>query len=170
MQIPSALFTLLVNVIGRSAVVPKLARRAILRLVGVRIGRSSIASGCFIGSPQITIGDRTFVNVGVFFDGLGYITIGDHVHIAMEVMLLTSTHEFGDSDRRAGTLTASQIDIADGAWVGARAIILPGVTIGQGAVIAAGSIVTTSCDPNTVYAGSPARPVRRLDTAEEPLS
>ncbi|MFP7761491.1 acyltransferase [Marisediminicola sp. LYQ85] len=63
-----------------------------------------------------------------------------------------------------GEVLRLPVTIGDGAWVGARAIILPGVTIGSGCVIAAGSIVRADCAPNTMWAGIPAALKRRLDT------
>ena len=163
MRIPHILFTFVANVISPSPLIPNPVRRALLRTVGIRIGHSGVAPGCFVGSPRLFIGHRSFVNVAVFFDGSGNISVGDRVHIAMGAMLLTSSHELGESAQRAGTLTASDVTIGNGAWIGARAIVMPGVTVGDGAIVAAGSVVTKSCEPNTLYAGIPARPVRRLD-------
>ncbi|WP_417374461.1 acyltransferase [Glutamicibacter protophormiae] len=125
-----------------------------------------MSARCFFGGPDVIIGNRTFINVGVFFDGLGRITVGNDVHIAMETMLLTGSHIIGDGTRRAGILTASDLTVEDGAWIGARAIILPGVTVGAGTVIAAGAVVTSSCEPHALYAGVPARLVRRFDEPE----
>lgn len=162
-RLPDAAFAFVVNVVGASALVPKRVRRALLTAAGVKIGKASVAPWCFIGGPRLTIGDDTFINVRVFLDGLGAITIGRDVHLAMEAMVLTGTHEIGPSSRRAGTLRSADVVIGDGAWIGARAVILPGVTIGSGTVIAAGSVVTSDCEPDALYAGTPARLVRRLD-------
>jgi Acetyltransferase (isoleucine patch superfamily) len=104
--------------------------------------------------------------VEVFLDGLGNITIGSHVHIAMRAMLLTGSHEIGGPERRGGRLTRGDVLIGDGVWVGAGAIILPGVTVGPGAVVAAGAVVTKSCEANALYAGVPARLVHRFDDLE----
>lgn len=163
----SLLFTLTANVTAPSPLLPSRVRRALLRSAGIRLGRSSVSARCFFGSPSVVIGDRTFVNVGVFFDGLGRITVGDDVHIAMGTMILTGSHVIGGRTRRAGALTASDVAIGDGAWIGARAIILPGVTVGAGVVVAAGSVVTASCEPHALYAGVPARLVRRFDDAQD---
>jgi acetyltransferase-like isoleucine patch superfamily enzyme len=159
----SFLFTLAVNVIARSPLLPSRVRVVILRMGGIRLGRSAVSARVFFGGPDVVIGDRSFINVGVFFDGLGPITVGDDVHIAMETMLLTGSHVIGDGSRRAAALTASGVRVEDGAWIGARSVILPGVTVGAGAVVAAGAVVTGSCEPNALYAGVPARLVRRFD-------
>lgn len=162
----SLLFTLVVNVVAGSPLLPSRLRCVLLRASGIRLGRSVVSARCFFGGRDVIIGDRTFINVGVFFDGLGRITVGDDVHIAMETMLLTGSHVVGDGTRRAGALTASDLSVEDGVWIGARAVILPGVTVGAGAVIAAGAVVTASCEPHALYAGVPARLVRRFDDAK----
>lgn len=169
-RLPDVAFTLAVNVIGASPLVPKRVRRVLLRSFGVRIGRASVCARSFVGSPKLQIGDGTFVNVGVFLDGLGTITVGRNVHLAMGAMVLTGTHEIGGPERRAGALTSADVVIGDGAWIGARATLLPGVTIGRGAVIAAGSVVTGDCEPDSLYAGVPARLVRRLSGEDTPAS
>lgn len=163
----SGFFNVLVNVVAASALVPRRVRRRLLRLAGIKIGTAAIQQDCFIGSPKLSIGDASFINVGVFFDGLGRITVGSDVHIAMGAMLITGSHEIGGPERRAGRLTAADIVIGDGAWIGAGALILPGVTVGSGAVVAGGAVVTSSCEPNAVYAGVPARLVRHLAGNED---
>lgn len=157
-------FGVVVNVIARSPAMHARVRRRLMRLAGARIGASTISSGCFFGSAKVEVGDRSFVNVGAFFDGLAPITIGDDVHIAMQTMILTGSHEIGGPDRRAGHLVGTSVTIGHGAWIGARAVILPGVSVGAGAVIAAGAVVTASCEPDALYAGVPARLIRRLDS------
>ncbi|WP_159405102.1 DapH/DapD/GlmU-related protein [Gordonia sp. YY1] len=78
-------------------------------------------------------------------------------------MVMTCSHEVGDSDRRCGSSTVSSVRIGSGCWIGARAVICPGVTIGDGCVIAAGSVVVEDCEPNSLYAGVPAKRKRSLD-------
>ena len=147
---------------GASVVTPRHLRWVLLRLYGARIGRASVGSRCFFGSSNISIGQSAYVNYGVFFDGASSITIGNKVHIGMQAMILTSGHALGGSDCRAGDLKPSPVVIGDGCWIGARALILPGVDVGAGTIIASGSVVTSSCDPNSLYAGSPARKVKTL--------
>jgi maltose O-acetyltransferase len=100
---------------------------------------------------------------------LAPISIGDDCSIGMEVLLCTSTHELGPSSCRAGDLAGKPIVISNGCWIGARSIILPGVTIGSGSIIGAGSVVTKDCGPNGLYCGSPAQLVRKLISHPEEL-
>jgi maltose O-acetyltransferase len=144
-------------------------RTTLLRLAGFQIGHGTL----FWGSPRIsgtaniyrklTIGERCGINFRCFFDLHHTITIGDQVSIGHEVFFLTSSHAIGPAQLRAGPLTTAPIAIEQGAWIGARSIILPGVTVGSGCVIAAGSIVTKDTSPNTLVGGVPARPLRALD-------
>jgi maltose O-acetyltransferase len=137
-----------------------------LRCAGIKIGR-----GCVIwGRPtltggsnlysHLTIGEDCWFNIGCFFDLVGSITIGSRVGFGHEVMVLTSSHEIGPEARRVGPLFVKPVEIGDGTWVGARVVILPGVRIGRGAVIAAGSVVTNDVPANTIVSGIPARVVK----------
>lgn len=80
----------------------------------------------------------------------------------MDVMFCTSTHAPRDASRRAGELRLLPIKVGDGCWIVACAIVLPGVTIGRGVVVASGAIVNRDCAANGLYAGIPARRVRDL--------
>jgi maltose O-acetyltransferase len=137
-------------------------RTRILRLAGWRIGDGTFFAGVpkFSGSGRIrsrlTIGSGGWINVGCTFELNDTITIGDRVAIAHEVMVLTSTHKIGTSHRRAGVKVTSPVSIGDGVWLGARSVILPGVTVGDGAVVSTGAVVTKDVPPNSVVAGAPA--------------
>lgn len=89
----------------------------------------------------------------------GNIYIEDDVRIALNVSLLTNNHDLYERD----VLTVKDIRICKNAWIGAGATILPGVTIGENAVVGAASVVTKDVAPNTVVAGNPARVIRTLD-------
>lgn len=81
----------------------------------------------------------------------------------MGVSLITHTHEIGDSHRRASPKTIyKSIRIEEGCWLGANVIVLPGVTIGKGTIIAAGAVVIRDCEPNSLYAGVLAKLIKRL--------
>jgi len=138
-------------------------RATIFRRAGFRIGKGVVfASSPRIGGagdiyPRLTVGRRTYVNAGCVFDLGAEITIGSNVAIGHDVAIITTTHEPGGPMRRAGAEAFAPVAIGDGAWIGARALVLPGVTIGCGAVVAAGAVVTRDVAPNCVVGGVPAR-------------
>lgn len=125
-------------------------------------GRLWVAGGPRPGS-RLQIGARCFLNDACRFDVSAPVVIGDNVYLGHEVAVLTASHKMGDRWQRAGSTVAEPISIQRGAWLGARAIILGGVTIGEGAVVAAGAVVTRSVPPNTLVGGVPAVPIRELD-------
>jgi maltose O-acetyltransferase len=159
---------LLINGMIGSALLPKSLRWRALRLTGMPVQRSKIPPGVFFGSPRVRIGLGTQIGYDCFFDALDWITIGDRCDLAMGVLLATSTHHIGPPRRRAGPSKRAPIVIEDGVWIGARAVILPGVRIGSGTIIAAGSVVTSDCAPDSVYAGTPAQ--LKGPAREQPVS
>jgi acetyltransferase-like isoleucine patch superfamily enzyme len=112
----------------------------------------------FLESPQarISVGERSFVNRRTGITAAESVTIGDHCAISWDVVISDTDYH----DLQPGGPRSAPVHIGDHVWVGARAVILKGVTIGDGAVIAAGSIVTKDVAPGTLVAGNPARPVR----------
>ena len=142
----------------------------LLGLSGIRIGARTVLGGrvSIGGGPRptsrLSIGQDCFVNDGCRFDTSGPITIGDDVYIGHDVAVITSSHEVGPATRRAYGSVTEAVDIGAGTWIGSRAIILPGVTIGKGVVVAAGAVVTRSVDDGTMVAGVPARHLRDLDS------
>jgi maltose O-acetyltransferase len=140
----------------------------VLRLAGFQVGPGCVMWGTptITGSGdlyrKLTIGQGCWFNVDCFFDLGAAINIGDQVAIGHQVMILTTSHEIGAPSRRAAALEARPVIINAGAWLGARCTILPGVTIGAGAIIAAGSVVSRNVPPNTMVAGIPARVIKSL--------
>lgn len=111
------------------------------------------------GPGRIQIGDRVFINHGVRILCRGNITIGNDVALAEDVALLDN-----DAHGIEGRpVHISPVTIGDGAWVGIRSTVLPGVKIGARSIVAAGSIVTRSVEADTLVAGNPARVVRKLE-------
>lgn len=155
---------LFINSIAASYVMPKQLRCFIYKLYGMKIKSANICPKSFFGSNHIDIGEGVFINYNCFFDGSETITIGDHCHIAMEVMFCTSSHLAGTSKKRVSSVYGAPISIGAGSWVGARVTIMPGVTIGPGCVIAAGALVTKDCHPHGLYAGIPAKHIKDLET------
>ena len=91
-------------------------------------------------------------------------TIGDHVYFGHDVAVLTAIHKLGDRWRPSWALHSPNRSRSEaGSWIGARAVILGGVTIGEGAVVAAGAVVTRSVPPNTLVGGVPAVVIRELE-------
>jgi maltose O-acetyltransferase len=144
-----------------SSLLPVSLRRGLLRLAGLRIGAKVTGlKQCGFQSNQVSIGDGSFVNAGCQFEGFGRIDIGRNVFLGPQVMILTSTHEIDEDGQVARIPVARPVRIGDRCWLGARATILPGVTIGEGTIIGAGAVVTKDCKPGAVYVGVPARQLR----------
>ncbi|AWN05056.1 acetyltransferase [Gordonia phage Easley] len=145
--------------LASSLVPPGLRGRALRRLGHTIHPTAAIKPGCWFGSTQgLTLGPEAFINYGCFFDLGDTTSIGARTHFGYGVKVLTCSHEVGGPDRRCGPSTTAPVVIGEGCWIGAGAIIQPGVVIGDGCVIAAGSVVTGKCEPNTLYAGVPAKP------------
>lgn len=139
-----------------------------LKWGGVKIGiNTSISRGFYVDRPAgLSIGIGCFLNYGVHShcganDTVG-ISIGNSVFIGSDVRICCSSHEFSSKECRAGKNTYGPVHIKDGCWIGLCSIILPNVTIAEGCVIAAGSVVTKSTEPNGLYAGVPARRIKEL--------
>ena len=130
------------------------ARLALLRWADVAVGR------------DVYIADG-FVIVEELADP-GGVTIGDRVSIGPNVTLVVSSHPNASRLRDAGLARKAPIVIEDDAWIGASAIVMPGVRIGSGAVVGAGSVVTRDVPAGHVVAGQPARVVRVLTPRAEP--
>lgn len=108
----------------------------------------------------IKLGKHIFINHACSFLDIGGITIEDNVQIGPRVNLTAENHPLDPSDRT--TVLLQPIVIKRNAWIGAGATILPGVTIGENSIVAAGAVVSRDVPPNTVVAGVPARIVKQL--------
>jgi len=124
---------------------------------------STIDYKTYIRYPwQVRIGKQTMINRGCrFYPSIHYlnveIEIGNYVAVAPEVSFIAVGHDHTQLDL---PVTAAGIKVEDHVWIGAHSVILPGVTIGEGAVIAAGAVVTRSIPPYTITAGVPARAIK----------
>jgi acetyltransferase-like isoleucine patch superfamily enzyme len=136
------------------------------RLLGVSIGaQASIHRNCrFYRAAGVRIGKQSVVNRDVLLDGRTGLTVGDNVSISEGVAIFSLEHDPNSPtfDSRGGPVI-----IGDRVFIGARAIILPRVSVGEGAVIAAGAVVTNNVAPYTIVGGVPARHIgeRRRDLA-----
>ena len=146
----------LLNILQRSDLVPEGLRRRLLRLAGVKVGQARIVDGVHFTCGEIVIEDGSFIAQQVLVEAYASIKIGRNVHIAHRCNLITVSHKFGPSERRAGDTVTAPIVIEDGCWLGAAVTILPGVTVAKGCIIAAGSVVTKDTDADGLYAGVPA--------------
>lgn len=108
------------------------------------------------------IGARAFVNFGLVALDVAPITIGEDVLMGPNVQLLTPTHPLDPEPRRAKWEAALPITIGDNVWIGGMVVVCPGVTIGQDAVIGAGSVVTRDVPAGAVAVGNPARVIRSV--------
>jgi acetyltransferase-like isoleucine patch superfamily enzyme len=108
----------------------------------------------------IRIGKNVFINHACSFLDMGGITLEDEVLIGPRVNLVTENHPLDPSDRRA--LLTRPIVIKRNAWIGAGATILPGVTIGENSIVAAGAVVSKDVPANTIVAGIPAKVIKSI--------
>lgn len=108
----------------------------------------------------ISLGKNVFINHACSFLDMGGITIEDDVLIGPKVNLITENHPLDPGDRRA--LMTKPITVKRNAWIGAGATILPGVTIGENSVVAAGAVVSKDVQANTVVGGIPAKFIKSI--------
>lgn len=144
-------------------VVPMPVRMWILAAIGHSFApQARIRSGCLVTGVGLHLGRDTFVNGDCLIDATGSVFIGDEVHIAHRVQILTANHEGGTAERRAGKMVVRPVTVEDGAWIGAGAILLPGSRVGKGSIVAAGAVVADRLEPNGLYGGTPAQFIRAL--------
>ena len=150
------------------------SRTALLRRAGVSIGPCSLVQGPLLvtGSSdnpclKLSIGTFSLISGALHCDIGAPIRIGDRVRIGHNVSLLTVDHEQGAVDMRSGVTKYGPIEIGDGAWLASHVMVLPGVRIGAGAIVAAGSVVTRDVPDNTLVLGVPARVARDLSSEGE---
>jgi maltose O-acetyltransferase len=143
-------------------------RTAMLKAAGVRIGPRSLLLGAIrltgIGDPCrfLTIGEDSIITGPIHADLAAPLSIGNNVRIGHDVSFLTINHEVGTAELRAGTSFFGSIEVGDGVWIASRVTVLPGVKIGNGAIVAAGALVARDVPANTLVAGVPARVMRSL--------
>jgi maltose O-acetyltransferase len=151
------------NVLGDDWASKRL-RLVLLRAMGARFGaRSYFHGGTYFSDPRhLKVGQRCFVNRNCFFDLEAVISIGDDVVIGHGTTVVTTHHRLGSARRRAGAPYGEPVTVEDGVWIGANALLMPGVTVGRGSVVGAGALVLHDVAPDTVVAGVPARRIRDL--------
>ena len=116
---------------------------------------------------NITVGKNVFINTGCRFQDQGGIRIGNDVLIGHNVVLATLNHDFAPYNR--ATMHPAPVHIEDRVWIGANATVVPGVTIGENSIVAAGAVVTKDVPPNTIVGGVPAKVLKKIDENGNPV-
>ena len=111
---------------------------------------------------DVRIGDYT--RIGLHNTIIGPVTIGNHVNLAQGITVTALNHNFEDSNKRIDEqgVSTNPVTIEDDIWIGANAVILPGVTIGHHSVVAAGAVVTKDVPPHSLVAGVPAKIIKQI--------
>jgi acetyltransferase-like isoleucine patch superfamily enzyme len=137
-------------------------REQLSEIIGSKIDNSTTVFVPFHTNfgKHITIGKNVFINHGCSFLDIGGITIEDDVLIGPKVSLITENHPRDPANRKS--LDLAKIVIKKNAWIGAGATILPGVTIGENAIVAAGAVVTKDVFDNTIVGGVPAKLIKKI--------
>lgn len=143
-------------------------RRFFYRICGIQIGSGSSIHmfATFYRPSNIKIGRDTIIGEWAVLDGRDALIIGDHVDIASNVMIYNAEHDIHSKDFRKAKI--GEVRIGDYVFIGPRAIILPGVTIGRGAVVAAGAVVTKDVESLSIVGGVPAKEIGKRE--EESLN
>ncbi|MBA3723800.1 MAG: acyltransferase [Candidatus Levybacteria bacterium] len=126
----------------------------------IQLGKdSTISMHCKLSTfSRIIIKDNTAINQEVFLDGRGKLTIGNNVNIGRNVHFYTAQHNANSPDF---AYVEKAITIKDNVWIASDVIIIPGVTVGEGAVLAAGAVVTKDVTPYTIVGGNPAKFIKK---------
>jgi putative colanic acid biosynthesis acetyltransferase WcaF len=140
-------------------------KRAVLRAFGAKVGQGVVIKpGVRIKYPWfLTVGDHSWIGEDCWIDNLGPVHIGVNVCLSQGCMLLSGNHDY---KKRTFDLIVGEIAICAGAWIGAGSIVTSGVTIGEHAVLAVGSVASSDLAGRGVYRGNPAALVRSRRIAE----
>lgn len=132
----------------------------ILRRFGAQIGQQvRIKPGVRVKFPwRLSVGDYVWIGENTWLDNVALIAIESHVCLSQDVYLCTGNHDWSHPNFK---LIPAAIHIEQGSWLAARAVVGPGVTVGQGAVLCLGSVTGRSLQPMTIYAGNPAQPIKQ---------
>jgi len=131
-------------------------------IIGSEIDKSTTIFAPFFTNfgRYISIGKNVFINHACSFLDMGGITVGDNVLIGPKVNLVSENHPIDPTQRKS--LIGKPIVIKNNAWIGAAATILPGITVGENSIVAAGSIVTKDVPDNCIVAGNPAKQIKSI--------
>ncbi len=158
-------FACVANAVAGSHLCPSLIRIGLYRVMGMKVSLGArVSAGTIFRVRDVTIGGGTTINYRCIFDNRKGVTIGRRCGIGMDVLFITSDHDYSNPECRAGEGSQAPIVVGDGVWIGSRVTVLTGVTIGNGAVIAAGSVVRSDVEANTLVGGTPAKLIKRLSS------
>ncbi|WP_265443730.1 acyltransferase [Flexivirga meconopsidis] len=144
-----------------SSLAPEPLRVGVLRATGALIEPTTSVRPRVHMSDDVRLGADSSVGEECLLQGP--LTLGDRSHLGPRTLVITYTHQIGGHELRCPEPPlVKPVTIGTGCWIGAGTIILPGVTIGDGVIVAAGAVVTKDCEPDSLYAGVPARLIRRL--------
>jgi putative colanic acid biosynthesis acetyltransferase WcaF len=131
----------------------------LLKLFGAKIGKGvHIKPGAHIKYPWLlNIGNHVWIGENVWIDNLAKVTIGNNVCISQGAMLLCGNHNY---KKATFDLIVGEIVLEEGAWVGAKSVVCPGVTLKSHAILAAGSVAAKTLDAYAIYQGNPAIKIR----------
>lgn len=134
-------------------------KRFWLKLFGAKIGKGVVIKpNVNIKYPwKLIVGDHVWIGENVWIDNLETITIGNNCCLSQGVFLLCGNHDYTSS---SFDLMVKPIVLEDGAWIGAKAIVCPGVTVGTHAVLSVGSVATRNLDAYGIYSGNPASRIK----------
>lgn len=161
------IFLFLANSFPRYSKFNKL-RRSAYKLADINIGHNTIITGPLSARPDTThniiIGPNCYFNADIRIGVSGSkVIIGSGVLIGPRVSFETAGHSVKLNENNARSMFTKEINVQDNSWIGAGSIILAGVTIGNGSVVAAGAVVTKDVGPNTVVGGVPAKLIKIID-------
>ena len=143
-------------------------KNRILRIFGAKIGKGVVIKPCVnIKHPwRLAVGDHSWIGEGAWIDNLVAVKIGANACISQGAYPVTGNHDY--KDRQFG-LIVGEIEVEDGVWIGAKAIVCPGVRVRNGSVVTAGSVVQADTDVWGIYSGNPAKRARERVLREAAL-
>ena len=135
-------------------------RAAALRLFGAKVGRSVVIKpGVRVKYPwKISIGDFCWMGEDVWVDNIEFVSIGSHCCLSQAAYFCTGNHDWS---KGSFDLIAKPICLKEGVWIGARAVVGPGVTVGKGAILCLQSVATGDLDEWSIYQGNPAKFIKK---------
>lgn len=132
----------------------------LLKMFGAKIGKGLVIKNnvCIKFPWKLTLGDNVWLGEGCWIDNLDKVTIGNNVCISQGALLLTGNHDYTS---KSFDYRNAPIIVEDGAWIGAKAVVCPGVTVRSHAILTVASIVTKEMEAYGIYQGNPAKIIRK---------